>query len=361
MKRTTFLALATAVLAGCEKPTAPASPPRPDATLVAPAATTFSGRAVVVQATVLNAATINLGDTGPLPAEGGAVEASLLTVGVSKDETGGILALSAVVGDAAAVGQGSTSRAEASVARVSMTVAGNAIEAGILRAQAEATCDGQGRATVRGSSEIARLVVNGQEIVVAGAPNQQFDLPNGRIVINEQSFSENGNRAEITVNALHVTTFVPLTGQLLADVVISSAHADITCAACAPPAGDFVTGGGWITGTPSGARGNFGVAGGIKHGAFWGHLTFIDHGTSGLKVKGTGVTGYDVTGSLSRRITGNAEINGVGGFTYTVYVTDKGEPGREDTFTIELSNGYYASGTLGGGNIQLHAKPSPCF
>jgi hypothetical protein len=360
MKRTTYLALATAVLAGCEKPTAPASLERPDATLVAPAATSYSGRAIVVQATVLGVGTINLGDTGPLPAEGGARDGSLLTVGVSREQTGGFLELTAVAGHSATVGQGSSSRAEASVAQVSMNVAENAIEASILRSQAEATCDGQGRATVRGSSEVALLVVNGEEIAVTGEPNQRIDLPNGSIVINEQSFREDGNAAEITVNALHVTTFVPLTGQLLADVVISSAHADITCAACAPPAGDFVTGGGWITGTSSGARGNFGVGGGIKQNGLWGHLTYIDHGANGPKVKGTGVTGYEVTGPTSRRITGTAEVDGVGGFTYTVDVTDNGEPGREDTFTIELSNGYRALGTLRGGNIQLHAKPSPC-
>jgi len=358
MKRTTFLALATAVLAGCEKPTAPASPERPDATLVAPPATSYSGRAIVVQATVLNVGTINLGDTGPLPAEGGARDGSLLTVGVSKDQTGGVLELTAVAGHSTTVGQGSSSRAEASVAQVSMNVAGNAVEASILRSQAEATCDGQGRASVRGRSEVARLVVNGQDFAVSGAPNQEIDLPNGRIVINEQSFREDGNEAEITVNALHVTTVIPGTSQVLAEVVISSAHADITCGACAPPAGDFVTGGGWIT-TQSGARANFGVAGGIKQGGAWGHLTYIDHG--GSKVKGTGVTGYEVTGPLSRRITGTAEVDGVGGFTYTVDVIDNGEPGREDTFTIELSNGYSASGTLAGGNIQLHAKPSPCF
>lgn len=361
MKRTIFFALATALFAGCEKPTAPASVPRPDATLVAPAATTFSGRAIVVQATVLNAASINLGDTGPLPAEGGARDGSLLTVGVSKEETGGLLELTAVVVHAATVGQGTSSSADAAVAQVSMNVAGNIIAAGLLRSQAEATCDGAGRASVRGSSELARLVVNDREIAVTGEANQRIDLPNGRIVINEQSFRENGNQAEITVNALHVTTFVPLSGELLADVVISSAHADITCAACAPPAGDFVTGGGWITETPSGARGNFGVAGGIKNSGLWGHLTYIDHG-DGLKVKGTGVTGYEIIDPLSRRITGTAEVNGVGGFTYTVDVTDNGEPGREDAFTIVLSNDRYrGGGMLRGGNIQLHAKPSPCF
>ena len=41
--------------------------------------------------------------------------------------------------------------------------------------------------------------------------------------------------------------------------------------------------------------------------------------------------------------------------TYTVDVTDNGEPGRgSDLFSLRLSNGYTASGTLAGGNIQLH-------
>jgi hypothetical protein len=118
-----------------------------------------------------------------------------------------------------------------------------------------------------------------------------------------------------------------------------------------------VTGGGWITGTPSGARANFGVAGGIKHGGLWGHLTYIDHG--GFKVKGTSVTSYEEIGPTSRRIKGTAEVNG-GSVEYTVEVTDAGEPGRDDTFSISLSNGYNASGKLAGGNIQLHAKSAAC-
>ena len=41
-----------------------------------------------------------------------------------------------------------------------------------------------------------------------------------------------------------------------------------------------------------------------------------------------------------------------------VDVADNGEPGvNVDTFAITLSNGYSASGKLGGGNIQLHM---PC-
>ncbi|PYS29405.1 MAG: hypothetical protein DMG11_09230 [Acidobacteria bacterium] len=115
-----------------------------------------------------------------------------------------------------------------------------------------------------------------------------------------------------------------------------------------------MTGGGWITSTPSGAKGNFGVAGGIRKGHLWGHLEYIDHGT-GMKVKGTGVTAYVPTGRTSRHIEGNADIDGESGM-YMVDVSDEGEPGSHDVFRIELSNGYVAgdTGTLDGGNIQLH-------
>jgi len=144
-------------------------------------------------------------------------------------------------------------------------------------------------------------------------------------------------------------------------VVISSSHADITCAGCSSPIGDFVTGGGWING-PSGARANFAVAGGMKNGALWGHLTYIDHGSRGPKVKGTGVTAYTAPDPVNkptlRHIEGTADIDGASG-TYMVDVADNGEPGRDDTFSLKLSNGYTASGKLAGGNIQLHGE-SPC-
>lgn len=354
MKRIAFLALAASLVVSCEKSREPTAPVLSD--LTGPStATTFSGQATVVQATILNLDPVKVGDTGPLPASGGARESSLLTV--SKDQTGGLLAAEVV--HATTVGQGNASSAEASVSGVSGSAAGHDIQADVLRSQAQATCDGAGGASASGSSDIAGLVIDGQAIVVTGQPNQTIDLPDGsgRIVINEQSGSASGSDAGITVNALHVTVFNPLGGTPLADVVISSAHADISCAGCAGPVGDFVTGGGWITGTPSGTRANFGVAGGIKNGAFWGHLTYIDHG--GPKVQGTGVTAYTVTGDVSRHIEGTAEIDGVSG-TYKVDVTDAGEPGRDDTFSIELSTGYRASGTLRGGNIQLHAKPGPC-
>lgn len=303
--------------------------------------TTFSGEATVVQATVLGLPPIVLSDTGALDSTGGAREASLLDANVP-----GLL--TAEVLHASTVGQGQRSSSEASVANVTLTVGGNTISAGLLRARATAECH-NGTASVSGSSEIVDLVVNGQAVVVSGQPNQTISLPVGRVIINEQQSSVSGNTGDITVNALHVVV------DGVADVIISSAHADITCGGPVCPGGDFVTGGGWITGTPSGERGTFGVAGGIKNGALWGHLTYIDHGTN-MKVKGTGVTAYTVTGPTTRHIEGTAEIDGRSG-SYQVDVSDNGEPGRKDTFSIMLSNRYSASGLLIGGNIQLH---QPC-
>src|SRR5262245_2198538 len=68
---------------------------------------------------------------------------------------------------------------------------------------------------------------------------------------------------------------------------------------------DSVTGGGYIVGATiepqplltlaDGAKGNFGVGGGVRNGAFWGHLEYNDHSTSPpFQVHGTSVTGYFV-------------------------------------------------------------------
>src|SRR5438445_7868521 len=352
MKLIALLPLTASRLGGCEKPTGPTAY-GPSADLTASSRTTFSGDARVIQATVLGLPTIVVGEAGPLDESGGAKEFSLLTI--TPDQTGGILGANVV--HATTVGQGNHSRAEASVADARLNVRGAPSPADVLASRAEATCDGSGGASASGSSELAGLAVNGTAIAVTGQPNQTETIGPVTVVINEQAGSKNGNRADLTVNALHVTVADPLGGAPLADVVISSSHADIACAGCSNPIGDFVTGGGWITG-PSGARANFGVAGGMKNGALWGHLSYIDHGSDGLKVKGTGVTAYSGTGT-SRHIEGTAEINGASGCTYKVDVADNGEPGRNDTFSLELSNGYKASGNLAGGNIQLHGE-SPC-
>jgi hypothetical protein len=317
--------------------------------------TTFSGRGTVVQGKVLGIPVGPIADTGDVSPQGGALEASMLQYPVKglPDATNG--ALTAEVLHALTVAQGNQSRTQATVASFNLNVAGQTISGEFLKAQAQAQCSGN-RASVSGSSEIVNLVINGTPVEVTGGANQTVELPvvGGVVIINEQTGTgATADRGDITVNALHIK--IPGTNT---DIIIASAHADITCAT--PPScpidKDFITGGGYII-APSGSKGTFGVTGGIKNSDFWGHLTYIDHGTN-LRVKGTGVTAYVVTGPTSRHIEGTCEINGAPG-TYTVDVADNGEPGRgTDDFRITLSNGYTAGGKLAGGNIQLHTcKP----
>ncbi|HUQ93664.1 MAG TPA: choice-of-anchor P family protein [Bryobacteraceae bacterium] len=309
-------------------------------------AVSFSGQATVVKATVLGQSIV-LSDTGALDSSGGSKKASLLEATIP-----GLLTAKAL--HATTIGEGDRSRSEASVADLDLTVAGHRFSAAFLMARAMALCSTNGRSTVSGDSFIARLAIDNQSITVTGEPNQTITLIDGvKVVINEQKSDGHG---DITVNALHVVA------PGVADVIIASAHADVVCRSgqCSISGNDFVTGGGWIV-APSGDRGTFAVAGGLKNGGLWGHLQYHDHGT-GLKVKGTGVTLYkykeDGTyreDGTARHIEGTCEINGVAG-TYSVDVADNGEPGRNDYFKITLSNGYAASGNLQGGNIQLHGS-----
>ena len=338
------IAIALVLLAGLVAWT---SPP----TVALASSTTFSGQATVVKGTVAGIPVGPLADTGAVSPSGDTLEATVFEypIGGVFDPTNG--ALTAQLLSATVVAGGNSSSAQASVASFALGAAGQSIAADFLMAQASATCNGSS-ATITGSSEIARLTLNGQPIVVTGAVNQTIPVPGlGQIVINEQQIgSASAGDGDITVNALHVV----LAGGT--DLVVASAHADIACGGTPPcTRKDFVTGGGWIT-TSTGSRANFAVAGGMKNGQFWGHLMYIDHGSTAMKVKGTAVTGYVPTGETSRQIGGNADIDGKGG-SYVADVKDGGEPGRVvDTFRLSLSTGYIEGGPLDGGNIQLHCK-----
>jgi hypothetical protein len=132
-----------------------------------------------------------------------------------------------------------------------------------------------------------------------------------------------------------------------------------------PSTCDFLTGGGWIASGSDHA--NFAVEGGCKHGTGWGQLNYIDHAT-GMHVKGHTfadcATGYQVQSNGPaegnkkptgcRIISGNAEINGMPGYTYSVTACDNGGSHGSDSFALSLSNGYSNSGTLQGGDVELH-------
>jgi hypothetical protein len=313
-------------------------------------AESYSGQAAAVAGTA-GGVGVSVADTGALAASGGAIGA----VAMGATVAGGLVVGAshcAVVGGG---DQGSTTATEASVANVSYVSSSvfgaNTIVADYVMARAAAATSLTTLAA--GAVQTCGLVINGQAIAVTGAANQIVFLNGGGYaIINEQL----GGVSYITVNALHIVDIFAGV-----DVVVASSTAGATCGLVEtpPPPCDFLTGGGWIIGTPSGAKANFGVAGGIKNGAYWGHLNYVDHG-NGMHVKATAVTGYavDPNDPDCRIIDYAVTIDGQPG-TARVRACDKGEPGRDDLFQIQLSNGYSAGGDLGGGqpgggNIQLH-------
>jgi hypothetical protein len=131
---------------------------------------------------------------------------------------------------------------------------------------------------------------------------------------------------------------------------------------------DFITGGGFIF-TDWSSRANFGAHGGCKHGGFWGHLNYVDHGgyndVTPYHVNSIEITGYltsDKAGfETAREVCGWARTNAdPDPVRFRIRMVDNGEPGRDDRFGIVLGNGYWARTTdlggdgPGGGNIQLH-------
>jgi len=125
---------------------------------------------------------------------------------------------------------------------------------------------------------------------------------------------------------------------------------------CTPPTstpGAKITGGGWID-VPLNDKGTFGlVAKAANDGTSSGNLTYQDHGVQNRTVKSTAITSVTVSGNCAQ-ILGTATVNGSGAFSFQVQVCDNGEPGTTDTFSIAMSDGYFAGGTLRGGNIQIH-------
>jgi hypothetical protein len=180
-------------------------------TSFAQATTTFSGQAVALRASAVGLA-LALSDTGALPASGGNLQTHLAGVNV-------LGLVSAEVLGATTSGSGSSSQSQASVVNVNLL--GGLIAADVVKANSGATCSGS-QAAVTGSSEIVGLIVAGQPILVVN-PNLAISLPGGiSVIVNEQTSSSGGNAGAMTVNALHVT------GPSI-DLVVSSAHSDITC------------------------------------------------------------------------------------------------------------------------------------
>jgi hypothetical protein len=181
--------------------------------------TTYTGEAVVARASVLGLVNVSVEDTGPLPSSGGSRSAELAHLDIPN-----LLDLHLL--DANTNGANNVVNSAASVADVTLSVAGIYVTASVLTSNATASCQ-PGSASASGSSTIAALTVNGLSVTVTGQPNQTIPLIVGTLVINEQitsiSTSPSLSSADIVVNALHLNV------AFVADVKISSSHAGMSC------------------------------------------------------------------------------------------------------------------------------------
>lgn len=174
-------------------------------------ATTFSGQAVALRASAVGIS-LSLADTGPLPASGGNVKTSLASVNVLGLASADVLSSSTS-------GSGSSSQSQSSLA--SLNLLNGLVAANAVQSNSSASCSG-GTAAVSGNSQLVGLTVAGQP-VLSSNPNLAISLPGGiSVIVNEQTSSSGGTSGSVTVNALHVT------GPSI-DIVVASAHSDITC------------------------------------------------------------------------------------------------------------------------------------
>jgi hypothetical protein len=73
---------------------------------------------------------------------------------------------------------------------------------------------------------------------------------------------------------------------------------------------------------------------------------------SGTKIKDSSFTSLAISGNMAL-IEGTCTNNGAS-CTFRVTVTDNGEPGDTDEFTISISGGGEEGGQMRSGNIQIH-------
>jgi hypothetical protein len=326
--------------------------------VVSPAsATTYGGDATGAEVTVTATGTTIRANTGTLAIAGGMAHAALAVGDIPGSATAGAVALSASALHSSVIGGRGVTRAEASLGAIGLTVSGNTFSADFLMARSTASCD-SGPA-VAGSSQLTNLVINGTAITVSGSPNQTVSLPNGTAIINAQVSSVNGTAGELAVTALRVLTNDTITGQPIADVLLSTVDAKIDCTGSSSSTEEFVTGGGWIASADDTGKATFGFIAGKtdpETGEAQGHLTYKDH-VADVTIHSTVIATFGVCVGVGPATFAGTDTNGN---DFIAEVKDIAEPGDgSDTFSIVLRDQnsqviYSNTRTLSKGNIQAH-------
>jgi len=319
-------------------------------------ANSVSGEAFGVS---VNAAGVRVGPTPHvvLPSDGGMVSDQLLNITVPN------VAASTTLGVVTTGSIGpNTASAQSSATVEHVNLLKGAVAAQLVVAMSNSTADGStAKSTAEGSTLIGLSINGSTPVDVTPSPNTTISIPGGAVILNEQILEGDGvHTSALTVNMIHVVINDPLTGTITGDIIVASAHSDVNFVP-APKAGNaFMTGGGKLGtgrdiatfGFNAGSRG----AGG-RHG----QLQYIDHAT-GLKVHSLSIDSFGLIAEAPCvTFSGSARVNDADGYSFTVNrACDNGEPGvGHDSFDISVSGpgvSYSRSGTLTGGNLQLHPE-----
>jgi len=318
------------------------------------ATTTFSGRAFDAEITLPPAGPMFFVDTGSFSSSGFShgVAAAPIVFPIGIGTADGLTAMT--------MGSGNIAHSMAAAGTLNIALPGLEslrITADLVSAESTATCTG-----VSGSATVTNLMVGIFGPFAVTVPNQPIPVPGLTIVANEQTISTAGGTNSITVNALHITS--PTTR---VDVIIASAHSDITCASsCHTGEDDFVMGSGEESDS-SDQKSQMGFDAGHEGdmSTTSGHMTYVDHG-AGVNVQSTDVTSYTIDAVNQRTFGGHANYNGAPGYTYQAIVQDNAERGTGlDTFSIAVFDPssllvYTHSGTLSSGDIKMHNSGNEC-
>jgi len=120
-----------------------------------------------------------------------------------------------------------------------------------------------------------------------------------------------------------------------------------------PPTVGKVTGGGAVRVTGGIGSFRFVVQRQAPDGSIHGALHYVNH-ASGTKVHGVTFDSLVITGDMAT-FCGTCTNNGVP-CIFTANVTDGGEPGTNDSFTISVDGDSPEGGTLRSGSIQIHQQ-----
>lgn len=198
----------------------------------AAAQSTVSGEAFGVSASSLLVNVTEFPDVVLAP-EGGTASAAVAGLNVV-----GLLTTGTIAVDTNGTTTPSTADSESTATVQHIDVLAGLITADVVTAQSTSTCDGATATSSAAGTTLANLVVAGVPIGALPPPNTvvPINVPlvvTGSVTINEQIAGGNGtSTSSLTVNLLHVQISTLVLGTV--DLVIASAHSDVTCGPPAP-------------------------------------------------------------------------------------------------------------------------------